>query len=274
MESAIPRRVLVTGAGSGLGRSIAATMAGAGDQVIGTVRSPERARLLTVESKVAGPPIEFRPLELTDSRQIGALAASIEGPLDVLVLNAGMGVFGSVEELGAEETALQFAANLLGPLELAQKLLPGLRERRGRVIWIGSMAGRFAMPFQAHYSATKSAIAAMSDAMRLELAPHGVKVTCVEPGDFATNFTRNRLVPRVENSPYSEQLAVCLKVAESQETGGPGAEWVGRLVHQLSRMKNPPARRPVGRWARTLCWLRDFLPDSLREAVVRQMFGM
>ena len=112
----------------------------------------------------------------------------------MLVNNAGSGVFGAVEHVGADDAARQFAVNLFGPLELTRRLLPSLRASGGRVIWIGSLAGRIALPFQSHYSATKASVAAVSDAMRMELRPLGVQVSCVEPGDFATGFTDARTI--------------------------------------------------------------------------------
>lgn len=268
------RVVLVTGAGSGIGRAIAERMARDGDRVIATVRSAERASALTEEATDQGLPLVYRALELTSQESVAALAAWLEaeGRLDVLVHNAGFGVFGAVEEVSEDATERQFTVNLLGPLALTRRLLPLLRALRGRVVWIGSLAGRLALPFQAHYSATKAAIASMSDALRMEVAPFGVAVTCVEPGDFATGFTdaRQSLVP--EGSPYAERMARCYETIEGQERGGPSPEWVARVVAKISRMRRPPARRPVGRWARTICFLHRLLPDRVREWLLRSTY--
>jgi len=274
MESRAGRSVLVTGAGGGFGRAIAERLARSGDRVVGTVRSPERAARLTEEARAAGLELTLLPLEITDAAQAGALAKRLEaqGGLDLLVHNAGFGVFGAVEGVDGESAGRQFAVNLLGPLELTRALLPGLRRRRGRVVWIGSLAGRFALPFQAHYSASKAAVAALSDAMRIELAPLGVSVSCVEPGDFATGFTDARQRPLADDSPYADRLARCLDAVEQQERGGGDPAWVARAVERLSRMRRPPARLPVGRWARTMCLLGRLLPDRAREALVRQLY--
>lgn len=265
---------LVTGAGSGIGQAIAGHLARAGRRVTGTVRDPERARLLTEHARTAGLDLRFVALELTSPEQVARLAAELTeaGGVDVVVHNAGYGVFGSVEEVGADAAAWQFAVNVFGPLDLTRRLLPGLRASRGHIVWIGSLAGRIALPFQAHYSATKAAIAALSDALRIELAPHGVRVTCVEPGDFSTGFTDARTVTRVENSPYRESLERCLAAVDEQERGGPKPEWVGRVVEELTRMERPPARRPVGQFARTMCALVRVLPDRLRERIVRSHY--
>ena len=269
------KNVLVTGAGSGIGRAIADRLANTGYMVIGTVRDAERARTLTAEAEAASKPLRFLPLDLSSATAIAAVAEQVEatGGVDIVVNNAGNGVFGAVEEVDATLVASQFAANVFGPLELTRRLLPGLRARKGQVIWIGSLAGRIALPFQAHYSATKSAISSLSDALRMELRPHGVRVTCVEPGDFATGFTNARHVVSVAESPYAPQHALCLAAVEKQERGAPSPDWVANLVERLCRMPDPPARVPVGENARTLCFLLRLLPDRLRELVVRKTYA-
>jgi NAD(P)-dependent dehydrogenase (short-subunit alcohol dehydrogenase family) len=270
-DSDRPRTTLVTGAGSGIGLAIAHRLARRGDRVTGTVRDQVRARALAERARGSGLDLQYRTLELSSPDSVAALAdeLNLAGGLDLLVHNAGFGVFGAVEEVDPTMADRQFAVNLLGPLELTTRLLPGLRERRGHIIWIGSLAGRFALPFQAHYAATKAAIASVSDALRLELAPHGVRVTCLEPGDFATGFTDARRVVRREGSPYLDALERCLGAVDKQERGGPSPDWVARVVERVSQMRNPPARRPVGPGARTLCLLLRLLPDRVRERGVR-----
>jgi NAD(P)-dependent dehydrogenase (short-subunit alcohol dehydrogenase family) len=271
-----PRRVLVTGAGSGLGRAIAERLARAGDAVIGTVRDPERARRLTEAAAGTGLALRYLPLELSRFEELEAFASGLEaeGGVEVVVHNAGFGVFGPIEEVGAAELERQFTVNVFGPMHLTRLLLPGLRARRGRVVFVGSLAGRIALPFQAHYSASKAALASFSDALRLELEPFGVRVCCVEPGDFATGFTDARQVRRAEGSPYGEKLQACLTAVEEQERGGAGPEWAARVVEEICRQPSPPARRPVGRWARTLCVLLGLLPDAVRERVVRRTYRL
>ncbi len=265
------RRVLVTGAGGGIGRAIARRMAAAGHQVIGTVRDPQRAAQLTEEAVREGVRLEYLPLELGDDAQVSALASRVEadGGVDVLVHNAGFGVFGAVEEVNGDLVARQFAVNVFGPLALTRRLLPGLRARRGHVIWVGSLAGRIALPFQAHYSATKAAIASLSDAMRMELAPHGVRVSCIEPSDFSTGFTEARCVSGSPRSTYEPARSRCLEEVEQQERTAPGPEWVARVVEEVVERESPPRRRPVGGNARTISFLLRLMPDRLAERMIR-----
>jgi NAD(P)-dependent dehydrogenase (short-subunit alcohol dehydrogenase family) len=270
------RRVLVTGAGSGIGEAIANRLARAGYAVVGTVRNTGRAHQRTREAADAGAPIRYLPLELTDQDQIAAVASALEagGGVDGLIHNAGFGVFGAVEEVDAAATARQFAVHVFGPLALTRALLPGLRTRRGHIIWIGSLAGRLALPFQGHYSATKAAIASLSDALRMELAPHGVRVTCVEPGDFATGFTDARCPSQAADSPYAAALARCLQEVEKQERGAPTPDWVARVVLGLLESSSPPPRRPVGSNARMICLLHRLLPARLAEQMIRGHYGV
>ena len=170
--------------------------------------------------------------------------------------------------MDAVAVARQFAVNVFGPLALTQLLLPGLRARRGCVIWVGSLAGRIPLPFQAHYSATKAAVATISDAMRLELRPHGVRVTCVEPSDFATAFTTARAVTVPAGSPYADVSRRCLREVEKQENGAPDPDWVARVIEKVARHRSPPARVPVGRNARLICFLLGVLPAALAERMI------
>lgn len=268
------RRALVTGAGGGIGRAIAQRLAPAGYEVVATVRDASRARQYTGDEAAAGRRIEYVPLELTDEAQIRSLVACLEGRggIDLLVHNAGFGVFGAVEDIDLENVTRQFAVHVFGPLSLTRQLLPGLRAHRGHIIWIGSLAGRIALPFQAHYSATKAAIASLSDAMRMELAPHGVRVTCVEPSDFATGFTGARVVAGNGQSIYREVAERCLREVERQEQSAPNPEWVARVVERVAADDSPPPRVPVGQNARTICLLFRLLPARLAERFIRSHY--
>jgi NAD(P)-dependent dehydrogenase (short-subunit alcohol dehydrogenase family) len=178
------RRIFITGASSGIGLSTARALCARGDAVWGTSRVVEKL-----------PGIEnFHPvlLDLNDSSSIEAGYRQAEreaGYFDVLINNAGAGVFGPLEAFSDREIAAQIDTLLLGPLRLIRLALPGLRARgAGLVINVSSLAGEFPVPFLAPYSLCKAALSAMSEALVLELAHTNVRVVDVRPGDFATAF--------------------------------------------------------------------------------------
>jgi len=276
MDDGGTRTVLVTGAGSGFGHAIAERLARGGYRVVGTVRDTGRAGDLTRQAGASGLPLRYLALDLTSPDEIEAVAVAFDrrGCLDVLIHNAGAGIFGAVEDVSPDLAHHQFALNLFGPLQLTRRLLPVLRAARGQLIWIGSLAGRISGPFQAHYSATKAAVASIRDALRMELLPHGVRVTCVEPGDFATGFTAARTAVDPRGSVYAEHYTRCLERVEAQERGAPGPERVAAAVERLCRMPRPPARLPVGPGAGTMCLLLRLVPDRVREVVVRRHYGV
>ena len=131
-------------------------------------------------------------LDVRDETAVGRGVAEViahAGRIDALVLCAGYSVFGSIEELPLEKAREQIETNLIGTLVPLRAVLPVLREaRRGRVVIVGSLAGRAPIPFQAHYSATKAALDALTLALRIEVAPFGIGVSLVEPGDINTPF--------------------------------------------------------------------------------------
>ena len=266
------RDVLVTGAGSGIGRATALRLARSGDRVLGTVRTAERAEALTTEAAADGLPLTYATLELADPASVDALAAQVGDGIDVVVHNAGYGVFGAVEEVDDAAVERQLGVNLVGPLRLTRRLLPGLRTRGGRVVFVGSLAGRLALPFQAHYSASKAAVAALSDALRIELAPHGVAVTCVEPGDFRTAFDGSRQYETPQKSPYADRLRLCRETVDKQESGAPSPDRAAAAIERLTHRRRPPARLPIGSWSRSICLLHRLLPDRLRELLMRRTY--
>lgn len=270
------RTILITGARSGFGRALTQEFERRGECVIGTTRSAEQATTLNQQAEHRGVSTRYLPLELENPASIEALGLALEavGDVDVLIQNAGFGIFGPIEFIDDLSMRRQFAVNLFGPLALARSLLPQLRRRQGRIIWIGSIAGRVALPFQAHYSASKAALASMSDALRMELSPFGVRVSCVEPGDFATGFTGARQIQRDTSGIYEARMLCCLANVEQDEREGAPPELLARRVARLSEMENPPARCPIGPNARLICLLARLLPNSWREWAVRRIYDV
>lgn len=201
---------LITGCSSGLGRSLAQAVLEAGYNVVVTARTPEKlADLISAfpQTSVAS------ALDVTKPDQVAGaikLAEQRFGEVDVLVNNAGHGYRGAVEEGEEKEVAELFAANFFGAVSMIKAVLPSMRaRRRGAILNVSSIAGRLAMPGSGYYSATKFAIEGMSDALRKELAPLGIRVMVVDPGAFRTDFAGRSLQQAKAN------------IADYAETAGP-----------------------------------------------------
>ena len=185
---------LITGCSSGLGRSLAQAVLEAGFNAVVTARNPRVVENLTSafpQTSVA------TALDVTKADQVAGavkLAEQRFGGVDVLVNNAGHGYRGAVEEGDEKEVADLFAANFFGAVSLIKAVLPGMRaRRRGAILNVSSIAGRLALPGSGYYSATKFAIEGMSDALRKEVAPLGIRVVVVDPGAFRTDFAGRSL---------------------------------------------------------------------------------
>lgn len=235
------RVVLVTGASSGFGRVIAADLHAAGWRVYGASR---RASL--------GDGVEPIAMDVDEDASVEAGVAAIlarEGRLDAVVCNAGMGVAGPIEETTTAEAKRQFETNFFGVHRVCRASLPHLRARGwGRIVVIGSIAGVFGIPFQGFYSASKFALEGYCESLRIELRGTGVKVSVVEPGDFATGFTaaRRTIAARGAASAYHAAFEHALKVIEHDEVTGADPALIGPAVRSLLEMDEPPVRLAVG----------------------------
>lgn len=243
--SEAPRVALVTGASSGFGRVIAAELAAAGWRVHGASRR-------AMSGAGAGTGFEPLAMDVDDDASVEAGVAAVlarEGRLDAVVCNAGMGIAGPIEETATEEAKRQFETNFFGVHRVCRAALPHLRARpRAHIVVIGSIAGVFGIPFQGFYSASKFALEGYCESLRIELRPTPVRVTIVEPGDFATGFTaaRRTIAARGPASPYHTAFEHALKVIEQDEVTGADPALIGPAVRGLLDMDAPPVRLAVG----------------------------
>jgi NAD(P)-dependent dehydrogenase (short-subunit alcohol dehydrogenase family) len=252
----LTRTVLVTGASSGIGQACAVRLTRSGWRVLAGVRRAGEAPDGTEEVllDVTDPP----PLELRE--------------LDGLVNNAGIAVAGPLEFLPADELRRQLEVNVVGQLRLVQMLLPALRASRGRIVNIGSISGRSALPFLGAYAMSKFALEAMSDALRIELRPWGIRVAIVEPGTIRTQmWTRERPDPPEEAMTlYGGRISAFREFALKRAAGGAPAEAVAEVVEQALTAERPRARYLVGRDARIRAGV-ERLPDRLRDRIYNRV---
>jgi NAD(P)-dependent dehydrogenase (short-subunit alcohol dehydrogenase family) len=263
--------VLVTGASSGIGAAAAELLAGCGFRVAGTSRNPELAAQRA--SQIAWVSMDVRD----DSSVAAGVKTAIDriGGLDALVCNAGIGVFGSVEEVPLYAAREQFETNWFGTLRVLRAALPELRRARsGRIAIVGSLAGRAPIPFQAHYSASKAALEALTLGLHNELFGARVRVSLIEPGDIRTRFNDAVDFDLVRDSSYGDRILRCREVVEHSLASAPGPEIVARAILRALTARNPRIRYTVGREARLVSFATRWLPERVGLRLIRRHFGV
>lgn len=195
--------------------------------------------------------------------------------LDALVCNAGMGIFGSVEEVTLEAAKSQFETNFFGTLRLLRAVLPGMREAAsGRIAVVGSLAGRAPNPFRAHYSSSKAALDALVFSLAGELAPTGVKVSLIEPGDINTAFEDHAEWPDLSSSPYAERAERAGRVMREALPKAPPPDVVAKAIEHALTARRPRLRYPVGPDSKLVPLGRRLFPDRLILRLIRSHFGV
>jgi len=263
--------ILITGASSGIGLACAEELASRGHRVYGTSRTGPGKRGA----------VEILSMDVTDERSVREAVirvATEAGRLDVVVNNAGIGVAGAVEETSIEEAKLQFETNFFGVLRVCRAALPILRRQgSGLIVNISSIGGLMGLPFEGLYSASKFALEGMSEALRLEVRQFGIRVVLVEPGDFKTRFSANRVWTKEsrENSAYAESRSAVHRVIERDENSAPDPLGVAHLVSRIVERRSPALRYPVGLFLQRLAvWLKRILPAWGFERIVRSAYKL
>ena len=238
------KTALVTGATSGLGAAIAAALAGAGWRVYGTGRHPPE----TSDGGRAFP--RFLPLDVRSEESIARAVATVvenEGGVDLLVACAGNGIAGSVEDSAMAEIEAQMDVNFLGAVRTVKACLPSMRTRRsGRIIVVGSLAGRTGMPYQAFYSSSKFALEGFVESMRYEVGRFGIEASILEPGDFRTGFTASRRKSDAVSEAYRDSFSRVIGIQEHDERNGSDPARAAAAVVALANRRKLPVRASVG----------------------------
>ncbi len=271
------RAVLITGASSGIGFATAKLLAEEGYHVFAGVRSGDAARKLAAFN----PNIRTVSLDVTKPEQIDAAiqrVAESGKQLCGLVNNAGIALGGPIEYMPLDLLREQFEINVFAPIALTQAALPLLRDAKGRIIFIGSIAGRLAAPFVGPYSASKSAIAALADSLRLELGDSGVSVSLFEFAAVRTPIwakgrdSADRLAERMGPAAmerYGVKLESLMKQITHEETHGMNPRTIARAVAATLAANMPRARYVIGRQA-TMQAMVAALPTGVRDSLVRK----
>jgi NAD(P)-dependent dehydrogenase (short-subunit alcohol dehydrogenase family) len=269
---------LVTGCSSGIGRAAALALHDAGFPVWATARRPEALGDLVERG------LRTLPLDVTDEDSMRAAVDRVvaeQGAVGVLVNNAGYALQATVEEVAMNDARRQFETNVFGPLRLVQLVLPGMREQGwGRIVNVGSMGGRFTFPGGGCYHASKHALEALTDALRLEVASFGVKVSLIEPGPVQTRFG-DAAVETMEQSnapatagPYgqfnAELAARYLRAYDERAArSNVSPEAVAAAIVRAAG-EHPRSRYAVGAVARFLITTRRLTPDVVWDRLMRR----
>ena len=271
--------VLITGCSSGIGRALVASCRAAGWGVVATARDPEALRELP-----AGPDLRRLALDVTRPASVAAALADCAGlRLTALINNAGYGQMGPLGFLSAEELRAQLETNVVGLHTVTQALLPVIRAHAapgaGRIVHIASVLGRMSIPCAGAYCASKHAVVALAEALRLELEP-GIRVILVEPGAIQSEF-RETLVKalgdlpaRIKGTRFEPILSTYLARHEARQNHGLDAQACARRITAAMAKTHPPRRVVIGADARWANAAKAVLPAALWEWAVRRSFGL
>ena len=255
--------VLIAGASSGIGKVCAEYLAEKGMTVYGASRSLQAG---------SGGAFSALHMDVTDDNSVRQCIQHIQdqqGRLDVVINCAGYGIAGAVEETSPEEAIAQFDTNFFGTHRVCRAVLPLLRKQRsGIIINVSSLAGLLAVPFQSFYSASKFAMEGMTEALRMEVRPFGIRVVLIEPGDFKTDFPANRKnsVDSRKSNVYRDALERCVGVMKQEEQQGKVPYPVARLIERIIANPSPRLRYTVGPFGERLGpKLKSVLPYRLYE---------
>ena len=265
--------VLVTGASAGIGKATAEHLAREGYKVYGAARRVEAMRELESLGGIA------LKMDICNAADIESAVARIEkeqGRLDVLINNAGYAANGAFEDVPMEEARRQFEVNIFGLAALTQRALPGMRARKhGAIVNVSSIGGKMHTPITGWYHATKYALEALSDTLRVEVAPFGIKVIIIEPGAIATEFVGVATAPmlqRASNSPYKELTELMTKALRAAQSRGDMSppELIARTISKALKARQPKTRYVAGKYATTILTMRRLLSDRMYDrAIVR-----
>lgn len=263
--------ILITGSSSGIGRAAASEAAARGHRVFASCRKPDALADLSRPGS-----IDVLPLDVTDAASIVRAVAEILrrcGRLDALVNNAGYGQYGSVEDVTLADWRRQYDVNVFGTVAVIQEALPALRKAGGTIVNVSSVAGKIAIPFAAPYCSSKHALEAISDSLRVEVAPFGVRVVLVEPGPIATSFgdrARAEVKPLMDKpGPYQDYYVVAERAMEDDfRSGQLPPEAVARVIVKAIESSRPKTRYGVTLMAKLGIPAKRFLPDRALDRVM------
>lgn len=262
--------VFITGASSGIGKSIALYLYDRGFTVYGTSRNPQKVNV----------PFQMVALDVTNEASIKEAVAKVidvEGKIDVLINNAGKGITGPIEDTPTEEMKENFNTNFFGVIDVVKAVLPHMRKQQsGIIINTTSIAGYMGLPFRGIYSASKGALELVTEALSMEVKSFGINVVNVAPGDFATNIAAGRYhTPVFENSAYKEKYAENLALMDTHVDSGADPIIMAEAIYKIIENKNPKIHYKIGGFMEKFSIvLKRILPDKVYEKLLMNHYKL
>lgn len=274
------KTVLITGATSGMGKETALLLAEHGYNVYAGVRNASQELLDEAEKR--GVKVNTVTLDVQDTASIQKAVEHVmakEGKIDVLVNNAGFGLLATLEEGTDEEIFEQFDVNVFGLIKMTRAVLPNMRQAQsGVIINISSFLGKMGLPLLSHYNASKYAVEGITDSLRFEVAPFGIRVHSVLAGLFGTNFVKKGLVANSKttsaDSPYKELVAHFAPIVAQAINEGPDPLPIAQAVKSIIENEASDIAVEVGKEAELFVPMRKSMDDKAFEEKVKETFGL
>jgi len=267
----VKKVILITGASSGIGKDTAISLIKHGHVVYGAAR---RLEMMQDIIQAGGHAIK---MDILKERNIDDVVNQIikeQNRIDVLINNAGYGLWGAVETISIDEAKRQFDVNIFGLAYLTKKIIPFMREQKsGKIINMSSMGGKVYTPFGAWYHATKYALEGWSDCLRIELKSFGIDVILIEPGIIKTEFQDVMMDSTVERSigtPYEKKLKALEKATQEMYARGIGSppSTITKLIIKAINSHNPKRRYVGGLFAKPMLFIKKWLGDKMYEKAI------
>ena len=261
--------ILITGASSGIGKAIGDLLCNKNFKVYGTSRDP---------SKYINSNFQLLGLNVNNPASINKCIdeiIKIEGSIDVLINNAGVGITGPLEEIPEIEIENNFKTNFFGPLNIIKKVLPIMRSKKsGLIINVTSLAAYVGTPYRSVYSASKAALDLVSETLNMETKPFNIKVVTVAPGEFSTNIASRRYHASSEkSSPYYFNYSKALKLMNNHVDEGADPKLIGKLILKIINSKNPKKKYIAGSFVEKIApYLKLLLPQKVFENLIMRSY--
>ena len=273
---------LVTGSSSGIGFETALILARTGIHTYATMRNLEKSKNIIEISNTENLPLQVIQLDVNNDTSVKYAIDRIiseKKRIDVLVNNAGYGLFGSLEDISIEEIKTQFETNFFGVIRVTKQVLPIMREQNGGIIInVSSVGGRIGLPALSAYHSTKFALEGLSESISYEVEPFGIRVVIIEPGVIRTNIMNSSISTTKASDPKSPYIKLMQKVESrfrsNMENASSPPEAVAKVILQAVTSENPELRYTVGNDATTLIQARTNMPDKEFQKIIMQNFSV